>query len=111
MHNVAYVLRQWNNFHSVAGFFVCIQAHPAIPLLRKTQALLLVTSLNTLDKLDKSLDLETKNHSLYRRHLESLNDRCVPFISGLGNDMTFTIDSPQGTERQEPTGRRSNEQR
>ena len=60
MLNVANVLREWNNFHSVAGFFACIQAYSAISGPKKTHALLLETSLKTIDKLDKSLDLETK---------------------------------------------------
>ena len=60
MLNVANVLREWNNFHSVAGFFACIQAYSAISWPKKTHALLLETSLKTFDKLDKSLGLKTK---------------------------------------------------
>ena len=60
MLHVANVLREWNNFHSVAGFFACIRAYSAISWPNKTHTLLLETSLKTLDRLDKSLGLETK---------------------------------------------------
>ena len=60
MLNVANVLHEWNNFHSASGFFACIRAYSAISCPKKTHALLLETSLETLDKLDKSLGLETK---------------------------------------------------
>ena len=60
MLKVANALFEWNNFHSVTGFFVSIQAYSVISRPKKTHALLLETSLKTIDKLDKSLDLETK---------------------------------------------------
>ena len=67
MLHVANVLREWNNFHSVAGFFACIRAYSAISWPKKTHALLLETSLKTFDKFDKSIGLETKTtHSAGR---------------------------------------------
>ena len=40
MLNIANVLLEWNNSHSVAGFFVYIQAYSSISRLKKTHALL-----------------------------------------------------------------------
>ena len=88
---------EWNDFQSVAAFFVCIREHSAISRLRTTQALPPESSQKILDKHDKFLGFKTKNFSLYRRHLENLNDRCVPFISVPGKDTTFTIDGEQWT--------------
>ena len=64
MLNVANILLEWNNFHSVAGFFACIQAYSAITWLKKTHALLPEKSRKTLDKLDKFLGFETKKLTL-----------------------------------------------
>ena len=60
MLKVANALFEWNNFHSVTGFFVSIQAYSVISRPKKTHALLLETSLKTFDKFDKSIGLETK---------------------------------------------------
>ena len=64
---IANILLEWNNFHSVTGFFVSIQAYSVISRPKKTHALLLETSLKTFDKLHKSIGLETKTtHSAGR---------------------------------------------
>ena len=60
MLNSANVLLEWNNFHSLAGFFACIRAYSAISLPKKTHARLPESSRKTLNKFDKPLDLETK---------------------------------------------------
>ena len=52
MLNVANVLHKWNNFHSVAGFLVCIQAYSAISRLKKTHPLLPESSHKIHDKGD-----------------------------------------------------------
>ena len=54
MLNDANVLLEWNNFHSVSGFFVCTEAYSSITQLRKTQALLPESLWKTLDMLDNS---------------------------------------------------------
>ena len=60
MLNVANVLREWNNFYSIAGFFACIQAYSAISWPKKPHARLPESSMKSLNKLDKSLGPETK---------------------------------------------------
>ena len=96
MLNVANVLREWNNFHSVAGFFACIQAYSATSRPKKPHALLLENSLKTSTSSTIPRP-RSQNHSLCRPHLENPNDRFVPFISVPSKDVTFTIDGAQGT--------------
>ena len=96
MLNVANVLREWNNFYSIAGFFACIQAYSATSRPKKPHALLLENSLKTSTSSTIPRP-RSQNHSLYQWHLENPNDRFVPFISVLGNDISFTVDGAQGT--------------
>ena len=106
MLNVANVLREWNNFHSVAGFFACIRAYSAISWPKKTHALLLETTLKTLDKRDDSLGLEPKNYPPYQRDLDGLNDRCLPFMTAFGKGVTFMVYGAQGTFEADLNGKR-----
>ena len=59
MLNVANVLREWNNFHSVAGFFACTQEFSAITWLKKTGTAAGELA-EDLDNLDKFPGLEAK---------------------------------------------------
>ncbi|EDR21690.1 ras guanine nucleotide exchange factor, slime mold, putative [Entamoeba dispar SAW760] len=94
--NVAEVLFNMNNFHSLAGIYVGIEGYSSISRLKKTRAELPVSAQKTLDKLNKWLGLES-NYLLYRNHLSSLKDRCVPFISVIGKDLTFIIEGAKAT--------------
>ncbi|KAL7711909.1 Ras guanine nucleotide exchange factor [Entamoeba marina] len=97
MINVAEVLFSMNNFHSLAGIYVCIEAYSSIQRLKKTKADLPESSKKTLEKLNKWLGLDAKNYQLYRQHLGDLKDRCVPFITVIGKDLTFIIEGAQAT--------------
>ena len=83
-------------FHSVAGFFACIQAYSATSRPKKPHALLPENSLKTSTSSTIPRP-RSKNHSLYQWHLANPNDRFVPFISVPSKDVTFTIDGAQGT--------------
>ncbi|KAL7713954.1 Ras guanine nucleotide exchange factor [Entamoeba marina] len=87
--NVADVLMKMNNFQSLAGLFVGLDAFSAVSRLKKTRALLPQKSIKILSKLTKWLGLDNGNYSLYRNHLKQLKEACVPFIAVAGKDLTF----------------------